>query len=76
MYKQLMMTRVSLTGLWTDIYNRSNTEGRDVDTIDKAKAIIDIVYAEELGSYTYETTDTEIYVISENLISPCVNCPS
>jgi hypothetical protein len=76
MYKQLMMTRVSLTGLWTDIYNRSNTEGRDVDTVDKAKAIIDIVYAEELGSYTYETTDTEIYVISENLISPCVNCPS
>ena len=71
-----MMTRVSLTGLWTDIYNRSNTEGRDVDTVDKAKAIIDIVYAEELGSYTYETTDTEIYVISENLISPCVNCSS
>ena len=70
-----MMTRVSLTGLWTDIYNRSNTEGRDVDTVEKAKAIIDIVYADELGSYTYETTDTEIYVISENQISPCVNCP-
>jgi len=75
MYKQLMMTRVSLTGLWTDIYNRSNTEGRDVDTVEKAKAIIDIVYADELGAYTYETTDTEIYVISENQISPCVNCP-
>jgi hypothetical protein len=75
MYRELMMVINSIQGTWTDVLNRSHTEGRNVDTPEKAIAIIDLMYGEELGEHTFEVHETEIYTISENPISPCVNCP-
>ena len=74
-YKELMMVRsVNLTdqGLWTYVMDRSKTEGQNIDTFEKAKAIIDADYA-SLLTYTLEETGNEINMISDQLI-PCRNC--
>ena len=68
------MTNVSLTGEWTDVHNRSNTQGRNIDTVEKAKQVIELVYGDQLDIQNYEISDTEIYVICTNDITPCVNC--
>ena len=39
-----MMVINSIQGTWTDVLNRSHTEGRNVDTPEKAMAIIDLMY--------------------------------
>lgn len=74
MRRELIMTNISLTGEWTDLYTRSNTEGRNIDTVEKAKQVIDVVYGEQLVIHGYEVTDTEIYVLCENEVTPCTNC--
>lgn len=75
MNKTLIMVFNSIQGTWTDILDAGKSEGKNLDTVEKATAHIDQEYGVELGQRTYEITDTEIYTISENPISPCVNCP-
>lgn len=75
MNKTLIMVFTSIQGTWTDILDASKSEGKNLDTVEKATTHIDQEYGVELGQRTYEVTDTEIYAISENPISPCVNCP-
>lgn len=68
------MTNVSLDGLWIDAYDRANTDGRNIDTVEKALEIIDIVYKDSLVIHDYIITETEIWVICENDVTPCTNC--
>lgn len=70
-----MMVFSTIEGTWTDIFNAENSEGKNIDTVEKATAHIDAYYGAELGARTYESTESEIYAISENPIYPCVNCP-
>tara|TARA_R110000822_G_scaffold79755_1_gene190477 strand:- start:191 stop:427 length:237 start_codon:yes stop_codon:yes gene_type:complete len=72
----LMMTKVSLDGLWTDAYEKVNTQDRNIDTVEKALEVIDIVYADSLIIHDYEISETEIWVICENDVTPCTNCPN
>ena len=71
-YRELMMTKFIDPGLWTYTMDRSKTEGKNIDTFEKAKAIIDADYASELV-YTLEEVDDKIYMVSEQPI-PCRNC--
>ena len=68
------MVKISPYNLWVDIHNRNNTEGRNIDTPEKAMQIIDLVYNEEMVIQEYIVTDTTISVISENDVNPCSNC--
>ena len=68
------MTKVSLNNLWTDTHSKANTQGRNVDTVEKAIAIIDIVYKDSLVIHDYIINETEIWAICENDVSPCTNC--
>jgi hypothetical protein len=74
MKKILLMTKVSLDNLWTDTHSKANTQGRNVDTVEKAIAIIDIVYKDSLAIHDYTISETEIWAICENDVSPCTNC--
>lgn len=71
----LIMVFNSIQGTWTDILNAGKSEGKNLDTVEKATAHIDVEYGAELGERTYDISEDEIYAISENPISPCVNCP-
>jgi hypothetical protein len=74
MKKILLMTKVSLDNLWTDTHSKANTQGRNVDTVEKAIAIIDIIYKDSLAIHDYIINETEIWAICENNVSPCINC--
>ena len=74
MKRILLMTKVSLDNLWTDIHSKANTQGRNIDTVEKAIAIIDIVYKDLLIIHDYNINETEIWAICENDVSPCTNC--
>jgi hypothetical protein len=74
MVTTIMMVKISPYNLWVDIHNRSNTEGRDIDTPEKAMQIIDLVYNEEMVIQEYIVTDTTISVVAQNDVSPCTNC--
>lgn len=74
MVTTIMMVKISPYNLWVDIHNRNNTEGRNIDTPEKAMQIIDLVYNEEMVIQEYIVTDTTISVISENDVNPCSNC--
>ena len=67
-----MMVKFINSNFWTYVMDRSKTEGQNIDTFEKAKAIIDADYASEL-TYTLEEGENEIYMVSEQSI-PCRNC--
>jgi hypothetical protein len=73
-YKELMMTRFNNSSSWTYVMERSKTEGKNIDTFEKAKAIIDEDYS-SIITYTLEEISNEIYMVTEQLL-PCRNCGS
>lgn len=70
----LMMVKISPYNLWVDVHDRANTENRNVDTPEKAMAIIDIVYNEQMVIHDYIVTDSTISVVADNDVNPCTNC--
>jgi len=59
----LMMVKLSPSNLWMDVHDRNNTEGRNIDTPEKAMEVIDIVYNEQMVIHDYIVTDSTISVM-------------
>jgi hypothetical protein len=75
MYKILMMVNIDLTGTWADVFNRDSSKNGNIITINDAKSYVSKIYGHLLTNYTFENSDTELFVISETDIG-CINCGS
>lgn len=76
MKRILLAVNIGVDGMWMDVHNRDNMAGRNIDTLEKAIEVLDLIYKTELEIQTYETSQTEIYAICKKDVAPCVNCQS
>lgn len=77
MEKTLIMIKSSTInddGLFSDIMNVSTTEGKNIDTFEKAEQIIIDNYTSEVTNWSIIQEDDEIYLYSDQEL-PCQNCP-
>jgi hypothetical protein len=73
MEKILVMIK-DLQNLWSDILDVTTTEGRNIDTFEKAKVIIESNYVSDLTNWNIVEEGNEIYIYADQDI-PCKNCP-
>jgi hypothetical protein len=72
MNKNLIL--VKLNGpYWVDVFNRDRSKNRNIETITDIEDYIQEYFSDILGEYYLEHQDSEVYVISENVID-CINC--
>lgn len=74
MKRILLAVNIGVDGMWMDIHNRDNMAGRNIDTVEKALQVLDLIYKTDLEIQSYETSATEIYAICQRDVQPCANC--
>jgi hypothetical protein len=60
--------------LFSDIINISTTEGKNIDTFEKAEQIIIDNYTSEVTNWSIVQEGDEIYLYADQEL-PCQNCP-
>lgn len=70
----VMIYNIYGDGLYTDILNVETTEGKNIDSFEKARQIIVDNYVSRVTNWNIIQENNDIFLTSDSEM-PCLNCP-